>query len=63
MGDSSSSRLPAADIDVLDSGNLLLQQDPALDPTFEQTPQLGQNQLVNLGLFEQLPSFELIDKL
>lgn len=45
---------------------LLTEQDPSLNsmlPIEPAVPQSSANQLVDLGLFEQLPSFDLIDAL
>ncbi|KAK0702063.1 fungal-specific transcription factor domain-containing protein [Lasiosphaeria miniovina] len=60
---------PAQDFDLFDLGPLPLHQDlpfgqPQLIGSVELSPpQQSANQLIDLGLFEQLPSFDVVDEL
>jgi hypothetical protein len=57
------------DIDILGIDTLPSQQDPSFDQTLLIDPQApllqepSPTHLINLGLLEQLPSFDLIDQL
>jgi hypothetical protein len=57
------------DLDIIDINPLSPHQDLSfgqphmMHPTISDVPQESANQLINLGLFEQLPSFEVIDEL